>query len=65
MRANDADLLQVPALLAYVSKAVALQTGDVIGAGYPAGNGTVRRRWLQRETRWRSTSRGSATWSTR
>ncbi len=46
MRADDL-IFTVPALLAYVSEAIALQPGDVIVTGSPAGNGAVRRRWLR------------------
>ena len=46
MRADDL-IFTVPALLAYISEAIALQPGDVIVTGSPAGNGAVRRRWLR------------------
>jgi 2-keto-4-pentenoate hydratase/2-oxohepta-3-ene-1,7-dioic acid hydratase in catechol pathway len=46
MRADDL-IFTVPALLAYISEAVALQPGDVVVTGSPAGNGAVRRTWLR------------------
>jgi 2-keto-4-pentenoate hydratase/2-oxohepta-3-ene-1,7-dioic acid hydratase in catechol pathway len=46
MHADDF-IFSVPALLAYVSEAVALQPGDVIVTGSPAGSGAVRRQWLR------------------
>src|SRR3954447_5244601 len=46
MRPDDL-IFTVPELLAYVSEAVALQPGDVIITGSPAGNGAIRRRWLR------------------
>jgi 2-keto-4-pentenoate hydratase/2-oxohepta-3-ene-1,7-dioic acid hydratase in catechol pathway len=46
MRADDL-IFGVPALLAYISEAIALQPGDVIVTGSPAGNGAVRRQWLR------------------
>ena len=46
MRADDL-IFTIPELLAYVSEAIALQPGDVIVTGSPAGNGAVRRRWLR------------------
>jgi 2-keto-4-pentenoate hydratase/2-oxohepta-3-ene-1,7-dioic acid hydratase in catechol pathway len=45
MRADDL-IFTIPALLAYVSEAIALQPGDVLVTGSPAGNGAVRRSWL-------------------
>ena len=46
MRADDL-IFTIPDLLAYVSQAVALQPGDVIVTGSPAGNGAIQRRWLR------------------
>jgi 2-keto-4-pentenoate hydratase/2-oxohepta-3-ene-1,7-dioic acid hydratase in catechol pathway len=46
MRADDL-IFSVPALLAYVSEIIALQPGDVLITGSPAGNGAVTRRWLR------------------
>jgi 2-keto-4-pentenoate hydratase/2-oxohepta-3-ene-1,7-dioic acid hydratase in catechol pathway len=46
MRADDL-IFTVPELLAYVSEVVALQPGDVVLTGSPAGNGAVRRAWLR------------------
>ena len=46
IRADDL-IFTVPELLAYISEAIALQPGDVIVTGSPAGNGAVRRRWLR------------------
>ena len=45
MRADDL-IFAIPDLLAYVSQVVALQPGDVIVTGSPAGNGAIQRRWL-------------------
>jgi 2-keto-4-pentenoate hydratase/2-oxohepta-3-ene-1,7-dioic acid hydratase in catechol pathway len=45
MRADDL-IFAIPDLLAYVSQIVALQPGDVIVTGSPAGNGAIQRRWL-------------------
>ena len=46
MRADDL-IFTIPELLVYVSEAVALQPGDVIVTGSPAGNGAIRRQWLR------------------
>jgi 2-keto-4-pentenoate hydratase/2-oxohepta-3-ene-1,7-dioic acid hydratase in catechol pathway len=46
MRADDL-VFSVPALLSYISEAIALQPGDVILTGSPAGNGAAQRRWLR------------------
>ncbi len=46
MRADDL-IFSVPRLLAYVSEAIALQPGDVLVTGSPAGNGAIQRRWLR------------------
>jgi len=46
MRADDL-IFTVPELLVYVSEVVALQPGDVLLTGSPAGNGAVARTWLR------------------
>jgi len=45
MRADDM-IFSIPTLLAYISEVIALQPGDVVITGSPAGNGAIRRQWL-------------------
>jgi len=45
MRGDDM-IFSIPDLLAYISEVVALQPGDVVLTGSPAGNGAIQRRWL-------------------